>query len=414
MLKKLTLNNFQKHESLTLSFTNGINIIHGRTAVGKSCIRRAIEWCLFGANVKGVIRQGEKQCSVECELENGIIIERVRSKSVNRYILKVDGEEKVYDSIGKTVPEDIKNAVGIVSLVVDGEEIVLNSQPQMGLPFLFNQSPSFRAKIFNKLTGNDILDILFGDFNKDILRCQRELKRELEVSEKREVELSEKEVKLEKETILFNKANKLFKELKDKEDKCCKLLKIKEVADKIKSDTKEVGLYLKSVKIPDVTVLQRLTDKLHKLTPLKTSLESTITELNEVRSDSKKIVSPRVDFGGLMGKIQRLSELKSVDENIFILSGDYIVNKNVINSTKIPKISASEVTKKIDKLTLLKTIKTDLDKYQEMCYTLKDKIKEGEKLLDSAKEEYIALLKSLGKCPLCGSELTEKHIKEHI
>lgn len=49
MLRQLQLENFQIHESLSLTFTEGLNVIRGENEAGKSTIFRAISFALFGS-----------------------------------------------------------------------------------------------------------------------------------------------------------------------------------------------------------------------------------------------------------------------------------------------------------------------------------------------------------------------------
>jgi hypothetical protein len=63
-----------------------------------------------------------------------------------------------------------------IPIEVDGEEIYLNSAKQIAMPFLFDKPASFRMKLFNKLTGTDLLDKLFGKFifcNESCIHCKR-------------------------------------------------------------------------------------------------------------------------------------------------------------------------------------------------------------------------------------------------
>lgn len=156
MINYIILKNFQRHEKLKIDFCNGINIIHGESDKGKSSIRRAIEWICFNQSIDGIRKTGTKQTSVILGLKNDIEIERVRSTSINRYILRINDEEKVFDSIGKSIPEEIQEVLNIYPVEFDDEKIYLNSQNQLGLPFLMDKSPSVRMKLFNKLSGNDV------------------------------------------------------------------------------------------------------------------------------------------------------------------------------------------------------------------------------------------------------------------
>ncbi|NCC40478.1 MAG: hypothetical protein EOM21_13680 [Gammaproteobacteria bacterium] len=50
MLKRLRLSNFQKHQSLDLDFTDGLNLVVGKNWAGKTTIQRAILYALFGSS----------------------------------------------------------------------------------------------------------------------------------------------------------------------------------------------------------------------------------------------------------------------------------------------------------------------------------------------------------------------------
>ena len=49
MLKKLILQNFRQHESLTVSFAGGLNVIKGANEAGKSSLYEAVVYALYGA-----------------------------------------------------------------------------------------------------------------------------------------------------------------------------------------------------------------------------------------------------------------------------------------------------------------------------------------------------------------------------
>ena len=197
-IKSLKLNNFQKHSDLQINFVNGVNVLYGASDIGKSCIRRAIEWVVQNESIDGVRKTGTKKTTVTITLDNNIEVERVRSTSINRYIIRKGKDEQVYDAIGKSIPDEVKEVLTIYPIDIDGEQIYLNSQPQIGLPFLFDKSPAFRMKLFNKLTGNDVLDRLFSEFNKDILRIKRNLKEETERFKDREPKLNDKKIEMER------------------------------------------------------------------------------------------------------------------------------------------------------------------------------------------------------------------------
>ena len=167
MLQKLLIINFQKHAYLEIEFkVDGVNVLYGASEVGKSCIRRAIEFVFEHQTFKGQRKVDTKKTSVKAWLTNNRTVERIISNSINRYVIRQGDKEQVFDSVGKTAPKEVREFIGIFPIDLDGEEIYLNSYPQIGKPFLFDQSPSACMKLFNKLTGNDVLDKLFADLPK--------------------------------------------------------------------------------------------------------------------------------------------------------------------------------------------------------------------------------------------------------
>ena len=115
-VSKIILKNFQKHSDLTLNFTSGVNYIYGSSDAGKSCIRRAIGFLFFGdpRSDDTIRKEGTKVTSVTAILDNGAEVERVKSSSINRYIVRVPGhKELTYDSIGATIPEEVKQILQV-------------------------------------------------------------------------------------------------------------------------------------------------------------------------------------------------------------------------------------------------------------------------------------------------------------
>ncbi len=127
-IKKLKLENFQRHEHLNLVFTEGVNTIVGKTDVGKSTIVRAIRWIFFPSELRGfvVMRENAKRTSVEIELNDGIAIKRIKTATVNSYELTINKETKVYNATSNIVPEDILKITKIIPIEIDNNRIILN------------------------------------------------------------------------------------------------------------------------------------------------------------------------------------------------------------------------------------------------------------------------------------------------
>lgn len=370
-LKKLILDNFQAHEHLEIEFVNGVNTICGESGVGKSCIKHAIEFVCQHDTFNGQRKVGTKKTSVLAEFDNGTIVERIVSASINRYILTVDGDKQQFDAVGKTAPIEIQEAIGILPLEIDGEKIYLNSQSQIALPFLFDKSPSFRMKLFNKLTGNDVLDKLFGKFNKDILRIKRGYKEETATFEKRAEELEIKEVEKEKAEAIHIRLKKRVNDVKKKYEKYAKLVELKELSVTNSVSINEAIKALNCIKIPELSDVKGLIEKINRL-----------SALSDLKNYAEKL---SVDLGRVSGQLKEIKPL-SVD--------------------------ISALTTKISRLDTLKRLSTELDNKEKMWYTIQREVKVCEKELSVSVNNRERLIAEIDFCPFCKREMTEDCKKE--
>ena len=371
MLKKLLLQNFQKHEQLEIDFSEGVTALYGASEKGKSCIRRGIEFLCEHQTFKGQRKIGTKKTSVKGWFKDNICVERIISNSINRYVITKDGEEQIFDSVGRSAPEEVRKVIGIYPFNIDGEEIYLNSYPQIGLPFLFDKSPSFRMKLFNKLTGNDVLDKLFGEFNKDILRIKKNKKEEIERFENREPELKTKKIKLEQAEAVHDRLIKRIKNIKILHEKYAKLLRLKELQAGNSSDQADVLSKLENTKFPQPEVIKQLASKIDKFTALvthKNSSEKVFLGLNRVRKQIKDLKPLSINIGELRAKIDRFAKIEAIYE------------KKSQNQALFV-----EITKNI--------------KISDMDY-------------HSSVNNYKRLLKEIKVCPICQNKLTDEHVKE--
>lgn len=89
LIKRLALENFKCHKSLTLDF-NGCNAsIYGDNATGKTSIYDALTWLLFGKDSKG---NGEKNIEIKPLNASGEVNDHLAETAVE-VVLLVDGEE---------------------------------------------------------------------------------------------------------------------------------------------------------------------------------------------------------------------------------------------------------------------------------------------------------------------------------
>lgn len=413
MLKKLFLQNFQKHEHLEISFVPNINIIHGRTGAGKSCIRKALNALYFGIWQRGYSQLKSKKTIIQATLNNGIIIEKIRTKTINRYILKIPGQkDKDFDAVGKTVPEEIQKILGVDLIKIDKEELNLNISEQIVLPFLLDKTGNFRMKLFNRITGSHIIDKVLQSFNTKILKLSRKEKSEteqLETNKTKLQEITEEKNTLQKKVDLVNS---YYTKLKTKNERYEKLKEFSEQLDTLKKEFETVNQNLKNIKIIDDEVLIELDTKIERHQKLKTyseeqlNIKSELTNVNQTLNQIKTIEDKKLDE--INTKIERYNKLQEL-----LKTNEEINTELKIANEKLPKIKVLEektclvIQEKIDKLDRLSKImeeNVDIEiqnvRVEKIIIKLEEQIKEDN-------QEYKELLKEGKVCPLCQNEITE-------
>jgi len=325
-IDRLEIINFQKHSKLNIDFVKGVNVICGASRTGKSCLRRSIDWVVNNKKIDAVRKEGTKKTSVKIFFSDNIILEKVRSSSINRYILTVNGKESEFNSIGKEIPQEIKDVINLNPIEIDKESINLNIAEQITLPFLLDKPGSFRMKLFNLLTGNELQDKLLGAFNKSLLNVGRSVKSQDEIVEKSKDDL----IEIEKERNNYQKIVDSFKihyeRVKKLKERLDKLTKIQEELEINEEEIEIAKEQLKSIKTVNVEIFNQAIQKakkLEKLESLRESLVSNEKEIKDIRAKIGEIRLTEVDFIPLQAKIERLNTLKS-----------WIKDNNALSQTK--------------------------------------------------------------------------------
>lgn len=176
--RKLIIENFQSHVYTEIDFVPGLNVFVGPSDSGKSSILRALRWVLFN-QPRGTdfIRKGAKTCRVRLVLEDGTEIIRVRGKSENRYILRTpDGKEEVYESIGQGSHQMILQAHQMIPLTWDQKETLLQFASQLEGPFLLSESSGSKAKLIGRISGAHWIDLALKDATREKNQVSNEIR----------------------------------------------------------------------------------------------------------------------------------------------------------------------------------------------------------------------------------------------
>jgi DNA repair ATPase RecN len=407
---KLELINFQKHEKLVLDFTPNLNIIHGESDVGKSCVIRALSWLYFNEPKGDVIRRlGSDRTSVRIIHDNGIIVERIKSDKENAYILEKDGEQKRFDAIGKSVPSEIKKALGIIPMEVDGEEIILNIAYQLKKPFLLEDSPGFRMKMFNKLTGSEILDLVAQSFNKDILKLGREhkvLDEEVEVKKIDLESISDERVRLDK---ILAPAMKSFEDVK------LRIKRYNEIKDLVnKLGTARVNLsgivrVLEELILPPEGWIEKFRARIEHFILISQAIE----KKNKIEKDLGICVSLLSDIaippdvGSLKIRIEKFEKVSILWDGLCSRAGELSDVDEALNGLKVPD-NIEFLHSRVERFENVKQLVIALQSKEETGKTIGRDLKVIIEEISVKEGQYKEILKKYGCCPTCKTKVTDK------
>jgi len=408
---KLELTNFQKHEKLVLDFTPRVNVIWGESDKGKSCIIRAISWVYFMEPKSDMRKEGSDRTSVRIIHDNGIIVERVKSDKENAYILEKDGQIERFDSIGKNVPEKIRNLLGVFPMEVDNEEVILNIAYQLKKPFLLEESATFRMKVFNKLTGNNLLDSVSQSFNKDILRIGREQKDLDSDIELKKIDVDAIKEERDRLQDILTPAETIYKELIPKIEKFNKVkdlaYKLSELEGRIEVNNKEI----EDIVLPPEGWIDKFRIKVENFEKIQALHEKRLSlnfELQEVSTFIGLIKFPPEDLiASLKKSIITFEKTKELVDDRDRIDKDLDICANLLSSIKIP--SGVDVLKiNIDKFEKVQGLGFTMLKAEGVYKTMLQELSMVVEEIEKGSKEFKDILKQYGKCPTCHTEMTDE------
>lgn len=400
----LILKNIQKHKDLKIILSPGLNLITGDSGKGKSGVLRSIQW-LYGEPVRSIMRDGEKKCSIEATLDNGIIIKRSKSATVNRYEVFYPGkdEPEIYDKVGKEIPETIAKLLGKVTLNVDGEELLLDFTKQREPYFFLGEKASFRMKILNKLTGSEVIDRTVHAYNKKLHQISKEQTIfETEIKSKQEELVNtsgafeEKKIKLDGVKVLIDKIQVLEK----------KNSILKTALDRLNTTNTKIK-ELQKVKI--TTIPQVNIDKLKILSQKNVILRDLVHKYTKINAEIKENQSKLLQLN-----VIDLSNLKTLDEKITKLRLLVVKNKeltqNIIELSKrmgIIKSAEVDIESLKQAFNRLESLRDSVARLKSNRKTLND-LDNQKKCLTSQIQQNSAKIDALiqdakgkGLCPNC-------------
>ena len=178
-IKTLDLNNFRNYQSLSISFSEGVNIIYGENAQGKTNILESIYLCGLGkshrrSKEKELIRIGEEEAHIKGTFQKETVSGRIDIH------LKRSGSKGI--AVNRIPIKKISELYGRVNVVIFSPEDLE----------LIKGGPSLRRNFMNQeLCQIDPIYVEDLIHYSRILRQRHELFKEMDVSPEKREELNE-------------------------------------------------------------------------------------------------------------------------------------------------------------------------------------------------------------------------------
>jgi exonuclease SbcC len=414
ILDEVHLKNFRSHRSTKLSFGRGITVIIGGNGAGKTSILDAISFALFKetpdrVTVDELIRLSAKSGEVSLSFHSKGRKYRVRrlrtaKRGAESYFYQLGGEmETLIVSGERDVTSEIEATLGI-----NGELFTSAVYIKQGeIDRLLSSDPGIRKRHIGKLIGTEDMENVHKNFLEIIRaydkkvsalsRIPAELEMAREQAEKEKQDLAELvhkheevEAEIEKKNKTAEEAGKKIVELEGLEEG---LKEVERSALELKYIEKEVNRILEYE--TELNATEEKSGRAERVEKLMEELKKEISYL-EVAGD--RLSMAKADRDGFTSKKAALK--KELDEGFS--KATTLLDLQIVDS--------SILQKKIDDA--LKCLKVELGNAREGKEKAARELGEKNAALSAVKKAIVELKEAEGTCPVCGSELTQRHKKE--
>jgi len=407
MLKKLCIKNFQSHEDLNIIFSEGVTGLIGRSQSGKTAALRALSLLVenkpSSARFYSNFASKNSNTEISLDIDNNKIsviknvkVAKDKTKSLISTNYIINNEE--FSGVGRDVPDKIRQALNISEL---------NIQKQLDQPFLITSSPGEVSRTINKITNIDKADVWISELNKKINSSKREI------------------VETEADIDNIKKDLKKYDDI-DKVENKIKVLKLKD--KKIINFTDDYNNILELTS--EITELEIEAGNLKKIyNDIKKQVDFVIFEVGKINGQLNDLYLHEEFINNYIGLKQDIDVLKDLltsenslnelygvnkeleilylKEDLLIDYVNMIIEVDVLKELLISEKSLNELQDIRVELNSLETKRIMINEFLELNHETEIK----KEKYDECKKEYVNLLKKLGKCPVCFSDLKNNNLK---
>ncbi len=167
MLERIEMTNCQSAKDLSILLSQ-FTVIVGPSGSGKSTMIRSLKALCFNQAGRRFIRHHQQKATVRLTFDGGQVIEWEKPKDKGATYTT---DDQVYTRVGRAVPEDIANLLGIRQIVIDKTmKFAPQFSSQHDAPLLLTESSTLAARALAKLTKLSVLVEAQMDCRRDYKR----------------------------------------------------------------------------------------------------------------------------------------------------------------------------------------------------------------------------------------------------
>ncbi|QUH22063.1 AAA family ATPase [Alkaliphilus sp. B6464] len=466
-LVRTILYNIQSHKKTIFEWHKGFNVVVGPSDSGKTAFQRGLNWNLYNESGSDLIRdrddgavdkngniKKENLAYVTNEYSNGVIVTRKYDKGVNIYeVIDENGELHAFDGFRDNVPELVSKLSGISPLTINEKfKLNLNIVPSRGIGII-DYTGGEKSQVIGAYAQANVIDVAIknvqaemGRINIKVSSLEKEIKDfdkkiedmgDMDEKEKTIQEIDNLYLSLSEEDFMRSELLELEKSINEK------INFIKDDKGFIESckniDKQELDILKMEQTVNDIRFeIKDIIDKRNRLTNIKTRIVDRQNEikdaakiLEETKDIDKKenqLLKIEIEVNTLQKEVNFTNEtrknLESLNKSINYHKDIIIQDKKILEQYKNLDKNEEElnnITFEVDEYKFMiieeKNTKNKLLKLKESINTKLDNRKQGNEFLNKNKQaieilisECISLVKDLGRCPLCMSNLDKNHL----
>ena len=405
MIRKVTLKNFESHESSEIDFTEGLNLIIGQSNQGKSSIVRAIAMVVANRFTIESVRTGTEFCTVRIDTDKGFV-QAERGESRNHWIVGTpDGQQKEYRNIGTTVPPEVPEILGMAERVRGDIKELPNIMFQLEKHYILSEidgkktTSNMIARMMDDAIGIGGLEELIKDIASDFATKKKELgTKNIQISEVRgkilDISIFESYQKsVEESRNLLREAESLNELLESAKSLSERLQKNRERFSQIKD-----YLVVSDGLEPLSDGLRKNLEHFKRISRAAQICRET-QKLNSRLESSKPLTSLVKNVDSAIGKYKILVKARNTQARIQEITRRL--------SSSLPELDSQmeEYAKSLQNVTNAQKMLFDARTLYKKIRKISNDFISKESSLKDAESRLESLKKTLGNCPLCGGKL---------